>query len=40
MSRITQSVARHPNRSLAIVGGGTLVAYFAAALAFLWQHQP
>jgi hypothetical protein len=40
VSRITQSVVRHPGRSLAIAGGGTLVAYFAAALAFLWQHQP
>lgn len=40
VSRITQSVARHPGRSLAIAGGGTLAAYFAAAMAFLWQHQP
>jgi hypothetical protein len=33
-------VAPTPPQPLAIVGGGTLVAYFAAALAFLWQHQP
>jgi hypothetical protein len=39
VSRITQSVARHPGRSLAIAGGGTVAAYFAAALAFLWRLQ-
>jgi len=40
VSRITESVARHPGRSLAIAGGGTVAAYFAAALAFLWRFQP
>jgi hypothetical protein len=33
-------VARHPGRSLAIAGGGTLAAYFTAALAVLWQRRP
>ncbi|HSB39943.1 MAG TPA: hypothetical protein VLD13_12715 [Gaiellaceae bacterium] len=40
MTRITESVSRHPGRSLAIVGGGTLAAYLAAALAVLWRLQP
>lgn len=39
MTRISQSVARHPGRSLAIAGGGTLAAYFAAVLAVLWRLQ-
>jgi hypothetical protein len=40
VTSITQSVSRHPGRSLAIAGGGTLAAYFAAILAVLWQRRP
>jgi len=40
VTSITQSVSRHPRRSLAIAGGGALAAYFAAILAVLWQRQP
>jgi hypothetical protein len=40
VTSITQSVARHPGRSLVIAGGGTLAAYFAAVLALLWQRRP
>ena len=40
MTSITQSVSRHPGRSLAIASGGALAAYFTAVLAVLWQRRP
>jgi hypothetical protein len=40
VTSITQSVSRHPGRSLAIAGGGALAAYFTAILAVLWQRRP
>ena len=39
MTSITQSVSRHPQRSLVIAGGGALAAYFTAVLAVLWQRR-
>lgn len=39
VTSITQSVSRHPRRSLAIAGGGALAAYLTAVLAVLWQRR-